>query len=365
MAFHIILGDITKMGTTAIVNAANCSLLGGGGVDGAIHRAAGPELLKECRTLGGCRTGEAKMTKGYHLPAQYVIHTPGPIWRGGTHGERELLESSYRNCLLLARQFGIRDVAFPSISTGVYGYPLEKAALVAVRVIYEFADMDVTMVCFDARTKAAYEEADEKYRKQYFCDDETEYVIIEYENLPMRDAFKNERLARKLEAILERKKEWIAKFLAAPSTFRQFYFLGGRTEISEEECREIQNAMKEEDAIAPCRMEEVYPYLRKETWKAHIPDISYTKVSIDCGDGCSFNLKKIIKTDKDMLFFPETGETNLDFETVDGEYVLRIPVKNRVMEQKILKSILLDGEVQLTRFGIQVPEKAEEKGNER
>lgn len=162
--FEIIQGDITRQTADAIVNAANTSLLGGGGVDGAIHRAAGPELLAECRTLNGCRTGEAKITGGYRLPAKYVIHTPGPIWRGGMHGEDRLLASCYRSCLKLAAENGCRTVDFPSISTGVYAFPLDRAARIAVREILAFLDAHpemerVRMVCFDARTKAAYEEA--------------------------------------------------------------------------------------------------------------------------------------------------------------------------------------------------------------
>lgn len=164
--FLAVRGDITKNhGVQAIVNAANTSLLGGGGVDGAIHRAAGPELLAECRLLGGCRTGEAKITKAYRLPCEYVIHTPGPIWHGGRSGERELLASCYRSCLELAAENGIRSIAFPSVSTGVYHFPLNEAVQIAVRTAEEFAAQHpgaldvIKWVLFDDVTWKAYADA--------------------------------------------------------------------------------------------------------------------------------------------------------------------------------------------------------------
>lgn len=161
---QLIKGDITKITSVeAIVNAANSSLLGGGGVDGAIHRAAGPELLFECRLLGGCKTGQAKITKAYNLPCQYVIHTVGPVWNGGSYNEDEFLASCYNNSLKLAAENNIRTIAFPSISTGVYSFPVERAAKIAVRTVNEYLKdnpeaFDLIMwVLFDDKTKAAYD----------------------------------------------------------------------------------------------------------------------------------------------------------------------------------------------------------------
>jgi O-acetyl-ADP-ribose deacetylase (regulator of RNase III) len=155
---HAIHADITALAVDAIVNAANSSLLGGGGVDGAIHRAAGPELLEECRRLHGCKTGDAKITRGYRLPARYVIHAVGPVWRGGGHGEPELLASCYRRALELAREHDLASIAFPSISTGIYGYPIELAAQVAVKTVRDSpGGMDVTFCCFSTADLAVYE----------------------------------------------------------------------------------------------------------------------------------------------------------------------------------------------------------------
>jgi O-acetyl-ADP-ribose deacetylase (regulator of RNase III) len=161
---ELIQGDITKLEVDAIVNAANSTLLGGGGVDGAIHAAAGRQLLEECRTLGGCPTGEAKITKGYRLPARHVIHTVGPVWHGGEDGEHELLARCYRNSLAVAERHGARTMAFPSISTGAFGFPVESASRIALAEMKSFLEQPsslakVTIVCFDRRTLDCYRTA--------------------------------------------------------------------------------------------------------------------------------------------------------------------------------------------------------------
>ncbi len=160
----VVQGDITKQHVDAIVNAANNTLLGGGGVDGAIHRAAGPGLLVECKAIGGCKTGEAVITRGYRLPATWVIHTVGPVWRGGAFDEAELLAGCYRNSLRLAAEHGIRTIAFPSISTGAYGYPVDQASRIAVETVAEFlrndsSGLEVRFVCFNERTYTACQSA--------------------------------------------------------------------------------------------------------------------------------------------------------------------------------------------------------------
>ena len=160
--WEVVTGDITRCDVDAIVNAANSSLLGGGGVDGAIHRAAGPDLVHECRLLGGCKTGRAKITKGYRLPARHIIHTVGPVWRGGGNGEPELLASCYRAALDVARLNGLRSVAFPAISTGIFGYPMAEAAQVAAAIVADRLRAEpgaferIVFVCFDRQATEAF-----------------------------------------------------------------------------------------------------------------------------------------------------------------------------------------------------------------
>ena len=167
MPLKVAVADITTLRVDAIVNAANPSLLGGGGVDGAIHRAAGPKLLEECKTIGGCPTGEARLTKGYSLPAQYIIHTVGPVWQDGNHGEDDLLAACYRHSMSLALRTKIRSIAFPAISTGVYHFPLDRAARIAANEVHRFLETypefdRVIFSCFGADAERAYSQAVER-----------------------------------------------------------------------------------------------------------------------------------------------------------------------------------------------------------
>jgi O-acetyl-ADP-ribose deacetylase (regulator of RNase III) len=175
--WDVITGNITRCAVDAVVNAANSSLLGGGGVDGAIHRAAGPELVHECRLLGGCKTGQAKMTKGYRLPARHIIHTVGPVWRGGGNGEPELLARCYRGALELARKHSLRSLAFPAISTGIYGYPMAAAAEVAASTVADELKATpeafdrIVFVCFDDPAAAIHRAAVSRFGAAWLGDD--------------------------------------------------------------------------------------------------------------------------------------------------------------------------------------------------
>lgn len=213
MPLKIIRNDITKIPCDAIVNAANSTLLGGGGVDGAIHKAAGPQLLKECRTLGGCKTGKAKITNGYNLPSKFVIHTVGPVWKGGAYNEEELLRSCYRESLALAKEYGCESVAFPLISSGVYGYPKDKALSVAVEEISSFIlqnDMTVYIVVFDRNAFALSQKLTEDI-EEYINDNYVDENLIRRQNLssqidsciPEPDICASIRPAKKAYAIFD------------------------------------------------------------------------------------------------------------------------------------------------------------------
>lgn len=201
----IINGDITAQKTDAIVNAANTTLLGGGGVDGAIHRAAGPGLLEECRKLNGCKTGEAKITRGYNLPARFVIHTVGPVWRGGKNGEDELLAACYRNSLALAESGGVKSIAFPAISTGAYGFPLERAARIAVRTVREFLSIhpSIAEVIFVCHGDDAYRTYDEILKEDHAIHKNTDLAESLAAHLLMIETSHNIRI-RNREVIVQR-----------------------------------------------------------------------------------------------------------------------------------------------------------------
>ena len=223
-----LLGDITKQNDVdAIVNAANESLLGGGGVDGAIHRAAGPDLLRECRTLNGCKTGEAKLTGAYNLPCEYIVHTVGPIWHGGKYSEDELLRNCYINSLTIAKDKGVRKIAFPSISTGVYSFPLDRAAEIAVQTVFDFISEHPDMfdmiewVCFDERTLSAYSKQIEKRLENTTCTGNSNGRQADGEQID-EESTKEEQINEEWvnKAQIAKKSDW--KALDMPSDHAEF-----------------------------------------------------------------------------------------------------------------------------------------------
>lgn len=354
MAFRIILGDITKMETTAIVNAANTSLLGGGGVDGAIHRAAGRELLDECRMLHGCKTGQAKITGGYRLKAKYVIHTPGPYYSDGKHGESELLESCYRSCLELALEKGIHDIAFPSISTGIYRFPLDQAAAIAVEMIHKYPQIDITMVCFDERTKQAYEEAEKAYISNHA------EVIMEFCNLPMKIVFQNKNLAGQVRILLEENGagEWLQKLAHSERTFRQFTCLG-KGELPKEICDKIYSLMEAQDQVNPCPLTKIYPCFLDNSWQLAARDISSMTVDIKHGGDWDIGIEKITGLYSSLMegpmlcFYPCKTEEKPDIaiENEHGESCIAVYPGSKRKMLKMMKQILLHGTLDLCEFG--------------
>lgn len=353
MALKIILGDITKVETTAIVNAANTSLLGGGGVDGAIHRAAGPKLLEECRGLYGCKTGQAKITKGYHLPADYVIHTPGPCYSDGNHQEEELLESCYKSCLNLAIEHNIYDISFPSISTGIYRFPLEKAAEIAIRTIHQYPQMDITIVCFDEKTKQAYEKAEFDYKMS------NDNVYVEYCNLPMKIAFQNKELVEQIQELITTKERDFELLKYSNSTFRQMIYLDKECKLSKEVCRKVFDCMKEQDKKNPYLLTKLYPYLDYNSWILEMKEISYTKVDVKYGDDWCLCIEKI-KMDFNLVqkqfmlcFYPYQEEPNNIKESMDSIHnqqciLVYLDSKNKMLQ--MMKCILFCGTLDLCEF---------------
>lgn len=351
MPLKIVLGDITKAKTTAIVNAANTSLLGGGGVDGAIHRAAGPGLLNECRMLHGAKTGQAKITKGGRLWAKYIIHTPGPCYSDGSHGEAGLLKSCYINCLKLALDHRIYDISFPSISTGIYRFPLKKAAVIAVNAIYEYPQMDVTMVCYDENTKAAYEEAKEAYKENGHSQCA---VTAPYAYLPMKLAFQNQELARKTGRLVREYKRNMDILMHLDTSFHQMVCLDYDSSLPRDVCDRIYECMEFEDNKNPYPLTRLYPFLLREEWLLDMKEASYTKIDVTYEEKKSFCVEQTGFTycpqrKRSLLcFYPYETKDSIPLELVNKRQCVPFCPDNRTQMYEILKSILFHGTVDLT-----------------